>query len=114
MRPNADCTIYLAGPDNTYTRVEARGVSWEETRGLNISKTGSTDVDSVFVALDLGTPLRPAGPGHDYLVKGICSFDPATSPIRDLVTSQQVYTITSIAKWDGGSRRMQHWEVYAK
>lgn len=114
MRPNADCTIYLAGPDNAYTRVEARGVSWEETRGLNISKTGSTDVDSVFVALDIGTPLRPSGQAHDYLVKGICPFDPATGPIRDMVTTYKAYTITSIAKWDGGSRRMQHWEVYAK
>ncbi|MBU5419608.1 hypothetical protein KQI11_05670 [Acetanaerobacterium sp. MSJ-12] len=115
MLTNADCTLYLCRPDGSYRRLAVGNVYWEGTRGTALNKTGSAAVDSVLVHLPIDADLPEKTSGKDYLLKGLCTFEVSPeSPIRDLVKQGDAYTITSIAKWDGGSAYLQYWEVRAK
>lgn len=113
MLTNASCTLYLADSNGqTYTRVYCPACHWEDVRGININKTGSTDVDSVeiFIPLDATPP-----PVRGYIVRGDCDFIPSgRHPMRELIMQGNTFTITSAARYDFGSKSMQHWEVYAK
>ena len=115
MHSNADCTIYLKN-GSTYKRIVVSNVWWEETKGANISKTGSATVDSIKVFIPLDTcDLCGSITGQDYIVKGILSFCPsADRSIRELLEKYNVYTITSVTRCNYGSPHMRHLEVYAK
>lgn len=82
-------------------------------RGRNINKTGSEAVDSVkiWIPLDAADLDEQSG----YIVRGECTFLPSEAhPIRELLTAEKAFTLTSSARYDFGSPPMQHWEVYAK
>lgn len=115
MLTNADCTLYLKN-GSTYKRVAVRGVWWEDTKGTNINKTGSHEVDSIKVFIPLSRcNLCGNVTGQDYIVKGIIPFYPSEDhTIRELVKQYTVYTITSMTRCDYGSPSMRHLEVYAK
>lgn len=113
MLTNTDCTLYLTEDGKACRRVYCPACHWEDTRGQNINKTGSTAVDSVRVFLPLSAANLTGAKG--YLVRGDCMFFPSDDhPIRELVMRGGVLTITSIARYDFGSPAMRHWEVYAK
>ena len=113
MLTNTGCTLYLTdAKGQDYMRVYCPACHWEDTRGININKTGTTQVDSVeiYIPLDATPP-----PLHGYIVHGECSFIPSEShPIRELIMQGGAFTITSAAQYDFGSQSMRHWEVYAK
>ena len=117
MLTNASCTLYLAEKDR-YRRLTAEAVHWEDTRGANVNKTGSTAVDSTTVYIPFSSLPSSALPGktsgRDYIIRGIVEDDPETVPIREIVSQQEAFTISSIKKCDYGSPAMQHWEVGAK
>ena len=113
MLTNTDCTLYLTEDGKAYSRVYCPACHWENTRGQNINKTGSTAVDSVRVFLPLSAADLAGVKG--YLVHGNCAFSPSGDhPIRELVTQGSVLTIGVEAFMDFGSPAMRHWEVYAK
>ena len=115
MLVNADCTLYMVD-GSTYRRIPASGVHWENTRGANLSKTGSTAVDAIAVHISFSSlpadALSERVSGRDYILRGIISDD--GSDIRNTVAEHEAYTITSIKRCDFGSPAMQHWEVGAK
>lgn len=113
MLKNTACTLYLTRDSKTYTRVFCPAVHWEDVRGRNINKTGSEAVDSVkiWIPLDAADLDEQSG----YIVRGECTFLPSEAhPIRELLTAEKAFTLTSSARYDFGSPPMQHWEVYAK
>jgi hypothetical protein len=113
MLTNTDCTLYLTEDGKTYRRVYCPACHWEDTRGQNINKTGSTAVDSVRVFLPLSAADLAGVKG--YLVRGACAFYQSSDhPIRELVTQGNALTVTSAARCDFGSLTLHHWEVYAK
>ena len=113
MLTNTDCTLYLTEDGRVYRRVYCPACHWEDTRGQNINKTGSTAVDNVRAFLPLSAADLVGAKG--YLVRGNCACYPSDDhPIRELVTQGAALTITSAARYDFGSPGMQHWEVYAK
>lgn len=113
MLTNTGCTLYVTVDGKTYRRIYCPACHWEDTRGQNINKTGSTAVDSVQVFLPLSAADLTGAKG--YLVHGDCMFFPSDDhPIRELVMRGSILTITNIARYDFGSPAMQHWEVYAK
>ena len=113
MPTNAACTLYLTQDGKNYKRIYCDKCHWEDTRGMNINKTGSTAVDSVRVFLPLSSADLDGVKG--YLLHGNNAFEPSDShPIRELVTQGATFTITSAERYDFGSPAMQHWEVYAK
>lgn len=113
MLTNTDCTLYLTEDNKTYRRVYCPACHWEDTRGQNINKTGSTAVDSVRVFLPLSSADLTGAKG--YLVRGYCAFYQSTDhPIRELVTQGNALTVTSATRCDFGSPALHHWEVYAK
>lgn len=113
MLTNTGCTLYVTVDGKTYRRIYCPACHWEDTRGQNINKTGSTAVDSVQVFLPLSAADLTGAKG--YLVHGNCAFYPSGDhPIRELVTQKNVLTITSVSRYDFGSPAMQHWKVYAK
>lgn len=117
MLTNASCTLYLAEKDR-YRRLTAEAVHWEDTRGANVNKTGSTAVDSTTVYIPFSslpsTALSEKVSGRDFIIRGIVEDDPETVPIREIVSQHEAFTISSIKKCDYGSPWMQHWEVGAK
>lgn len=117
MLTNASCTLYLAEKDR-YRRLTAEAVHWEDTRGANINKTGSTAVDSIAVYIPFSSLPSTALPekvsGRDFIIRGIVEDDPETVPIRNIVAGYEAFTVTSVKKCDYGSPWMQHWEVGAK
>lgn len=117
MLVNADCTLYMVD-GSTYRRIPVSGVHWENTRGANLSKTGSTAVDAIAVHIPFSSlpadALSERVSGRDYIIRGIVEDDPETVPVRDIVSRHEAFTVSSIKKCDYGSPAMQHWEVGAK
>lgn len=115
MLVNADCTLYMAD-GGTYRRIPVFGVHWENTKGANLNKTGSTAVDAIAVYIPFSflpeEALSERVSGRDYILRGIIPDD--GSDIRSTVAEHEAYTITSIKRCDFGSSAMQHWEIGGK
>lgn len=116
-----------------YLRTVLTGVLWVDTKGLNVNKTGSTCVDSLKVVIPCvvtsdGAVYKnpadyqasPAGAWalqtkvKDFIVKGICPFEPAGRQISELLTGYDALTVTDVKLCDYGSSGLHHWEVGAK
>ena len=115
MRCNTDCTVYLVN-GRDFTRHYIEQAHWEDKRGINFNKAGSTDVDSVSVWIPLGEAELPTfrEGKRNYLVRGNIDFELTEATEKTFLGSVDALTITSIAKNDFGSPAMQHWVVYAK
>ena len=69
MLVNADCTLYMVD-GSTYRRIPVSGVHWENTRGANLSKTGSTAVDAIAVHIPFSSPSLPMFLTQPHMVDG--------------------------------------------
>jgi hypothetical protein len=134
MRSNTDITLYnryVVNGTELYQLVQILSVAWENTKAVNVLKSGLLAADSVtlFIPMARGTNyLKPKAwqdldakvgkwtlqPG-DVVVKGLVSDTIGTAfTITDLKQKHDdVVRITSIDTMDMGSSALQHWRVGA-
>ena len=129
MVTNADCTVFNRYVDKTehiekYKRTVLRGVFWEDTKAVNVIKSGMSDADSAAIYIPFRNGYKPPleweknapegftlRPG-DRVVKGEIAFSGTMAELSKQFDS--VLTITSVDTCDFGSAAMRHWEVGAK
>lgn len=120
MRTNANITIYSRGVDpvtrgETWTRLQVRGVAWEDQRGAFPGKSGNLEADAVVVYIPM-VRMATAVKAGDVMVKGLISD--TISPIFTITALKAKYpgdcaTIRTVDKLDLGSINMRHWQIGA-
>ena len=81
----------------------------EETKAVNMSKSGITVVDTWGVYLPVGAEVAKS----DYIAKGDIAFE-ITSSVTDLLKAASPLKVTTVARKDYGSEYMRHTEVTAR
>lgn len=126
MFTNADVTLYLyskEGKTETYTRLPAEEVFWDEVEGATIIKTGQLNTASVLLVIPLESLAEPImfTPGKDLVVKGIipdvvdCTDQKSLSEsLAGLKAKYQYRTIMTADAKLYGSESMQHYELTCK
>lgn len=111
MRTNADCTIYRL-IDRVYKPTPIIGVMWQECKGYNTSKTGSTSADS----LRLFIPMSALGDAticlKDIVVRGIDAKEYTSA--SEINAYHDARIVTAVDRMDYGSPAMWHLEVSAR
>ena len=118
MITESDCTIFIEQENGGFERQVVRGVHWEDTRGLNHTRTGQRDTDAVEVWIPLTKVVLPVLSEPDakrnYILRGVVEVDLTEATEKDFLKIHDALTITSIAKNNYGSPAMRHWAVGAK
>ena len=135
MLTNSDLTLfnrYVVNGNEQYQRTQVPGIVWQNTKAVNVIKSGLIDSDSVtvFIPYARGTNyLTPVNwektdakikywtlqPG-DILVEGLVDDNIGTAfGIGDLKKKyDNVVRITTVDFMKSGSRSLWHWRVGAK
>lgn len=118
MKPNADITAYLKDVDpvarsEVYTRVQVRGVTWEESKAANVIKSGLLEADrvTVYIPLDRAINLK-AG---DVIVYGLASDEISSAFTVTALKAKypRSATVRSVDMMDRGSLVLRHQQIGA-
>lgn len=97
-------TLWSRGEDETYTRCIIGGCLWQDKRGVQLRKTGTTSDNGVVVFLPAGAEAKP----KDRIIKGEVVADVCTG--KDLDKLGALF-ITAADTFDYG---LAHVEVTCK
>lgn len=139
MLVNTDMTLFNRyfdkdSEDYRYSVTHLRGVNWQDSQGISISKEGVTSVDNtrIFIPLNVDSSgkeyLKPKAfrrmknkaqnytlDNEDVVVKGIINFDINNADTGGLSALQRDYDdvmlITRVADNRHGSEGVQHFEL---
>jgi len=81
---------------------------WQDTEAENISKSGTTNVDTALVHLPLGAVVAKG----DYVKFG--EYDEAFASSSDLLKEHKPLKVSTVSPKPYGSEHMRHTEVTAK
>lgn len=121
-KQTTDATIFHLEGSN-YIKSIYRGCFWEEDQAANIRKSGLSSVDSLYISIPYSSDAQELSinKGKDLVIKGEITEDidntsqsTQASSIKEIKSSHDVFTITSLAEKKHGSRRMWHWELSGK
>lgn len=107
MRLPHTVTVWNRSDEETYTRTVLSGVLWEDSRGVQLRKTGVSADNGIFVLIpfDVCPPGFSLGP-KDFMARGEVAVQPELA--KDLLAAGAVQ-ITAADRLDAGG--LPHWEV---
>ena len=121
MFTNSDMTLYHWDGIG-YVRQEIADVFWQDARISNISKTGQTNADTLFISIpELSAKNLEIITGKDLVVKNICEFEfdntnqkTQSESLKRLSTGREVFTVKAFEPKLYGSDGMRHYELSCK
>lgn len=106
MRYNGTCTIWHKDGDSY--NASFYQCWWQDTKSVNISKSGSTNADTAKIYL----PVNAVVEKSDYIASGTIDF--SFDSVSELLKAHSPLKISSVSCKAYGSKRMRHTEVTAK
>lgn len=103
-------TVWSRAADETYTRNTIPDVYWEDNRGAQLRKTGTSDANGIVCIIPLkstpdGFSIKP----HDFIMQGESALEPKTA--KELLAAGAVLVSAADYLPFGG---LAHWEVTGK
>lgn len=108
MRYNNECTVWHKKPDGAFITLHYP-CWWQDVEAENISKSGTTDVDTAKIHLPLSADVSKG----DYIAKGNMDFEIKES-VSELLKAHKSLKVSTVSRKDYGSEIMHHTEVTAR
>lgn len=103
-------TVWSRAANEIYTRKIIHNVYWEDNRGAQLRKTGTSDANGIICII----PLKSAPDGfsikpHDFIMQGESTLEPKTA--KELLAAGAILVSAADCLLFGG---LPHWEVTGK